>query len=183
MKFQGCAAGARRDIERNKLCICFECDWSLLVASQYNNIQNMLLDITAEKHREKRSNDANRYAWELMTQIANVLGTSKEEVYEQMLKDYGEFEFDQNGSAICFQIAHGVDINLFPGHWMKIRSCANSDQYAKLKGTSQYNTKEMSRFIDGIISEAKELDIETLPPDEVARMKEEWKHEECSAKE
>lgn len=65
---------------------------------------------------------------------------------------------------------------------MKIRNCANSDQYAKLKGTSEYDTKEMSRFIDGIVSEAKELGIETLPPDEVARMKREWKNEEHPSK-
>lgn len=182
MTFQGRAAGARRDVGADKLYICFECNWNPLVAAQYNDIQDLELDIRAVKHRKKRSSDANRYAWELMTKIAGVLGTSKEEVYEQMLQDYGEFELDDNGNAICFQIAHGVDINLFPGHWMKIRSCTNSDQYAKLKGTSEYDTKEMSRFIDGVVSEAKELGIETLPPDEVARMKRNWMNEEYSTK-
>ena len=41
-------------------------------------------------------------------------------------------------------------------------------------GSSTYNTKEMSVLIDGIVYEAKELGIETLPPDELERMKVEW---------
>ena len=47
--------------------------------------------------------------------------------------------------------------------------------YKIFKGSSEYNTKEMAVLIDGIISEAKELDIETLPPVEVERLKEMWK--------
>ena len=39
-----------------------------------------------------------------------------------------------------------------------------------IKGSSEYDTKEMSSFIDGIISEAKGLGIETLPPEELERM-------------
>lgn len=181
MTFEGQAAGARRDFEKNKLYICFECDWNPLVASHYNDIQDMPLDITAVRHRKKRSLDANAYAWLIMSKIAAVVGSSKEEIYEQMLVEYGEFALDNNGGAICFQIAKNVDINLFPGHWMKIRECANSDQYAQLKGTSEYDTREMARFIDGIVSEAKDLGIETLPPDEVERMKREWKNEEHPA--
>jgi hypothetical protein len=33
----------------------------------------------------------------------------------------------------------------------------------------------MAILIDGIISEAKDLEIETLPPREVERLKEMWK--------
>ena len=42
------------------------------------------------------------------------------------------------------------------------------------KGSSEYDTREMSVLIDGVISEAKELDIETLPPHEIERMKQKW---------
>ena len=47
--------------------------------------------------------------------------------------------------------------------------------YKVIRGQSAYDTKEMSTFIDGIVSEAKELDIETLTPDEIERMKAAWK--------
>ena len=39
-------------------------------------------------------------------------------------------------------------------------------------GSSTYDTKEMSVLIDYIVDQAKELDIPTETPDEIARMKE-----------
>ena len=36
------------------------------------------------------------------------------------------------------------------------------------------DSKEMSHLIDGTVSEAKELDIETLPPDELRSMEDLW---------
>ena len=41
-------------------------------------------------------------------------------------------------------------------------------------GSSKYNTKEMASFIDGIITECKELDIDTDTPEQIARFKERW---------
>jgi hypothetical protein len=42
------------------------------------------------------------------------------------------------------------------------------------KGSSEFDTKEMSIFIDGIVSEAKELGIQTDTPDQIAKMKALW---------
>ena len=47
--------------------------------------------------------------------------------------------------------------------------------YIIYKGTSEYNTKEMSIFIDGVVQEAKQLGIETKTPKELEEMKERWK--------
>ena len=46
--------------------------------------------------------------------------------------------------------------------------------YMMLKGSSEYNTKEMSHLIDGLVSECKEMGIETLPPEELERMMSEY---------
>ena len=46
--------------------------------------------------------------------------------------------------------------------------------FVKCKGTSEYSTKEMSVFLDGIISECQEVGIETDTPEQIARYKEEW---------
>ena len=40
----------------------------------------------------------------------------------------------------------------------------------------------MATLIDGVVREAKELGIETLPPDELNRMKREWDIEINSTK-
>lgn len=50
----------------------------------------------------------------------------------------------------------------------------NGSYYHVWVGSSQYNTREMSILIDGIVSEAKELGIETATPDELAQMKSLW---------
>lgn len=44
--------------------------------------------------------------------------------------------------------------------------------YVMLRGSSTYNTAEMSVLIDGLVSECREQGIETLPPIELERMME-----------
>lgn len=44
-------------------------------------------------------------------------------------------------------------------------------------GSSEYDTKQMSILIDGIVSECKELKISTLTPAELEVMKGAWKGE------
>ena len=46
--------------------------------------------------------------------------------------------------------------------------------YRIFKGSSEYDTREMAILIDGIVSEAKEMGIETLPPQELERLKQTW---------
>lgn len=41
-------------------------------------------------------------------------------------------------------------------------------------GSSCYDTKQMSSLIDHLVQDCKALGIETLTPQELARMKEEW---------
>ena len=47
---------------------------------------------TIKEFKEKRSLDQNAYAWKLMNEMGNVLKKSKEEVYLEMLKSYGQSE-------------------------------------------------------------------------------------------
>ena len=41
-------------------------------------------------------------------------------------------------------------------------------------GSSVYNSKQMSALIDSIVEDCKEQGIETMTPDEIARMKARW---------
>lgn len=50
------------------------------------------LSVEIKQYREKRSLNANNYAWKLITEIANVLRASKEDIYLLMLKRYGQSE-------------------------------------------------------------------------------------------
>lgn len=134
----------------------------------YNQDKEKKFDI--KEHKEKRSLNANSYAWALIGKIADVLRTSKEEVYLTMLKRYGQSEI----------VSVLSDINIsgyFKYYEVAGTSTLNNKgftHYKVFKGSSEYDTREMSILIDGIVSEAKDLNIETLPPDEIERLKSLW---------
>ena len=128
------------------------------------------LNVEIKKYRKKRSLNSNNYAWELITQIANVIKSSKEEVYLLMLKRYGQSQM--------ISVLEEIDVSKFLKYYEEAgESILNGKKFKHYKvytGSSEMDTKEMSILIDGIISEAKELGIETLTPKELSLLKEEW---------
>lgn len=121
-----------------------------------------------EPYREKRSLDANAYMWILCTKIAEVVRSSKDEVYEEMIQKYGYM------SEITITVKSEVDMGRIQGHWKFIKESQDGKfkAYQMIRGTSDYDRAEMAHFIDMVVSEAKELDIETLPESEIQRMME-----------
>lgn len=119
-----------------------------------------------EKVNEKRTLSQNAYAWKLITEIANVNRLSKEDVYLQMLKDYGQ--------SIVVSIASEIDVSTSFKYYETIgRGKVNGKDfihYKIFKGSSDFDTKEMGIFLDGIIQEAEQLGIQTLTPDEIGRL-------------
>ena len=131
-----------------------------------------------DHYKKKRSLNANSYAWVLMTEIAQVLRTSADEVYEEMLRRYGTNATDKKGDLITMSIPAGADISGLGIHCAYIgKGIAGGkefDHYRLIKGSSQYNTKEMAILIDGIVSEATELKIPTMTPTEIEKLKSSW---------
>lgn len=142
------------------------------------------LSIEAKKYRAKRSLDANAYCWVLMTKIAEVISTveaviSKDEVYEDMLQKYGYIYQDDDG-YITVTVRSDVDMSKIQGHWKFYKGNGKFSSYLMIKGSSEYDTAEMARFIDAVVQEAKELGIETATPDEIERMKATWQNARAS---
>lgn len=116
--------------------------------------------------RNTRSLDANRYMWALLDQIAMMLDSSRDEIYEQMLQDYGILD-----TNVVITASSTTDPGAFEGHWKFYRTDGAWTAYIKIRGTSTYDTKEMSYFLDRVIEEAKNLGIETATPEELERIK------------
>lgn len=172
METTGKLTGAMRTFDGKKLILTFEVE--SLTPEQIESLQNQeKLRIKAVKYKERRSLDANAYAWVLMTKIADVVNSSKEEIYEDMLQKYGAIYEDEEG-FITMTVKKSVDMTKIGGHWKYIKENGAFVSYIMLKGSSEYDTAEMSHFIDRIVEEAKELGIETATPDELAHMKQEW---------
>ena len=123
-----------------------------------------------KEYHKKRSLNANAYAWALIGKIADALRHSKDEIYLEMLKKYGQSEI--------VSILSDINVTGYFKYFEEIATVKlqgkNVTHYKVFKGTSEYNTAEMAVFIDGVISEADELGIDTLPPDEVKKIKSLW---------
>ena len=126
-----------------------------------------------KEHKEKRSLNANAYAWSLIGKIADAMPLmTKDEVYLEMLKSYGQSEI--------VSVISSIDVT---GYFKYYEAIATTElqgkkftHYKIFKGSSEYDTKEMAVLIDGIVAEAKHLGIETLPDAEVQRIKEMWRN-------
>lgn len=136
-------------------------------------------EYTAEikRKRVKRSLDANAYCWVLCKKIADVIRCTDEEVYKNCIRSYGVSDIrpvrkDAADSLCDMWDKQGL------GNSHTVIGDAKIDGYVNIKfywGSSQYNSADMARLIDGIVSDCHELDIETMTPNEIARLKEAWK--------
>ena len=132
----------------------------------YKLDKSTIYDLKIDKHRNKRSLDANNYAWHLINEIANALRMSKEEVYLRMLKDYGQREY--------VSMLANVNPNRISKYYEEQGTFKHNNNtfksYMFYIGTSQYDSKEMSIFIDGLVQEARNLGIETLEDTEIENL-------------
>jgi len=121
-------------------------------------------------YRQKRSLNANAYAWVLINEMANRLRTSKDEVYQEMLKRYGQSK--------VISVLSDIDISRFVKYYEEIgKGHVEGKEFTHYRcfiGSSEYDSREMAILIDGIVDEAKELGIDTLPTTAVERMKALW---------
>lgn len=172
MEFTGKLQNVSRDWKTGQWNITFTMNEASAI-NEVNNIQSCeKLSIKAVKHRNKRSLNANAYCWVILQKIAEVLHQDKWNVYLEMLGKYGVF---------THIIVKPNVVDKVKEEWRTVKELGEVSvngmtgiQLQCYFGSSTYNTKEMSVLIDGIVYEAKELGIETLPPDELERMKIEW---------
>lgn len=136
------------------------------------------LSFEVKRWREKRSLDANAYLWVLLQKMAEVLHSTKDEMYLEMLDKYGQF---------TFIIVRPDAVERMAQNWRTVRVISEVGvdgqcgvQMQCFYGSSTYDTREMAVLIDGVVSECRELGIETLPPDELAAMKDAWAKTEDS---
>lgn len=128
--------------------------------------------VEIKEYRQKRSLDANAYAWVLIDKIAAAVGLPKTEVYRNAIKELGGVSdtvcvMDAAVDALCNGWSHnglGWVTETLPS---KIKGCTNVILYY---GSSTYDSKTMSRLIDGLIEDARNLGIETMTPQELERL-------------
>ena len=128
------------------------------------------LVVKIEPVKKRRSLDSNAYCWVLIGQIADILRASKEEVYFNMLKNYGQ--------STVVSVLSEINVTGFFKYYEEFGrgevKGKDFTHYKVYKGSSEFDTREMAVLIDGVISEAQELGIDTRTPEEIDKMKALW---------
>jgi hypothetical protein len=145
---------------------------------EFDRLHGQELDVEIKKHREKRSKDANAYFHVLVNKIAAERGGKDDDVKRQLVVEYGALDRDEDGTVIGFKLPASVNVDkIYP----YVRCFDTREENGKLfkcylvyKHTSDMDSKEMARLIDGAIETAQELGIVTDTPEQLARYKEDW---------
>lgn len=141
-----------------------------------NNLKDEVLDIEIKKHRNKRSLNANNYAWQLIHKIAEITGEDAEEVYRRYIRQSGVLEIieiNENAVPKFIEAWGGNGI----GWIVDVLDYSRTEGMKIVRafyGSSTYNTKQMSRYIDSVVEDAKSLGIETMTPCELEGLKAAW---------
>lgn len=132
------------------------------------------------KEKGRRSLNANSYHWVLVEKIAKATHASKIEVHNQLLIDYGTDWVDADGNLIYVLMKDNDSYrrketeHYRPTDATEDRKGTMYRWFILLLPSHLMNRKQMSDLIDGTVSEAQELGIETRTPDEIERMKAMW---------
>lgn len=133
-----------------------------------------ILSMKFGKLKKKRSLDANAYFHALVNKIARKVGSSDDEVKKNLVCNYGEYARDDDGNLIGATIPRGMSLDSFYPYTRSYKTVyvGNKlcDCYLFYKRTRDMDSKEFSKLLEGTISEAKNLGIETLSKEEVASL-------------
>jgi len=131
--------------------------------------------VEIKEYRERRSLDANAYLWTLLGKLSAVLRIPPEEIYREAIRDVGgNYEvmpvrnealdkwksvWQGNGLGwVCEEVGPS-----------KIEGYTNVRNFY---GSSAYDAAQMSRLIGIVVEDCKAQGIETMTPEELARLME-----------
>lgn len=132
-----------------------------------------------KRETKRRSLDANAYCWALLGRLGAKLGISPEEAYRQYIPDIGDnFHIVPIRSGRVEQwekLWEGGHVGRICDDLGESRKTPGYHNIRCFIGSSDFDTRQMGRLIDMVIEDCKAQGIETLPPDTIAAMKEEWR--------
>lgn len=171
MEFIGHFCSVARNFVTGRYNITFELDEGNI--NEVDSINEKKLRIIAKPYRQKRSLTSNAYAWHLMQEIAEKTGVTKDDVYIECLKKYSR--------AFTHMIVHPEVIPRLAEDYRVVVDLGEvlvngkiGHQIQLYFGSSKFDTKEMSVFLDGIISECRDLGIDILPQSDIDKLNAEW---------
>ena len=145
------------------------------IAAEINKtVGNGRWEVKLSKVRNKRTLDQSGYYWHMVDELAMALRTSVQELHSELLDRYGVLRTTPDGEPVTFTIRADIDPHEVAKYVRVLQRGSiggkQAIKYGVLKGSSELNTEEFSRLLDGLISECKEVGISTLTPKEIAEL-------------
>ena len=142
---------------------------------QYLFKQDKTKKYEIKEYKEKRSLDANAYAWVLLGKLQDKLHIPKEDIYKDAIRLIGSYEVIPIKNEAVEKFRQAWSKNGLG--WITETTKSKLEGYTNVLayyGSSIYDTKEMARFIELIIQECEQLDIETKSKAEIDSLLKEW---------
>ena len=138
------------------------------ILSEFVNDKTKILTIEINKDEEiqvkkkKRSRNANAYFWELLQELCYEMNLDLIGEYRKRIKELGicqTFELDTKNLPTFVHLWESNGIAWFTE---KVEEKGNKTILNAYYGSSSYNSKQMSRLIDNLVQDCKEVGIQTL---------------------
>lgn len=145
------------------------------ILSEFIQEDTKILTVQINKNEElyikkkKRSKDQNSYFWELLQQLCFEMNLDVIQEYKKRVKELGIFkqwEIDTENVPTFVHLWEDRGIAWFTE---KVEEIGNKTIINAYYGSSSYNSKQMSRLLDNLVQDCKEVGIQTLDMLEIER--------------
>lgn len=145
------------------------------ILSEFIQEDTKILTVQINKNEElyvkkkKRSKDQNSYFWELLQQLCFEMNLDVIQEYKKRVKELGIFkqwEIDTINVPTFEKLWSDRGVAWFTE---KVEEIGNKTIINAYYGSSSYNSKQMSRLLDNLVQDCKEVGIQTLDMLEIER--------------
>ena len=184
----GRIVGLSEDYATGKALMTIEINEKSTAKAVFNEFNDTAkLSVKVSRYREKRSLNANSYCWVLCSLLSEKMSSSKvkytkEDIYKNAIKElniYRDFTLPTQ-EAYTLQKAWEMLGTGWVTEQVDYSEDGSNVVIRCYYGSSQYNTKQMSRLIDNLVQDCRAVGIDTMPQNEIDSLCMEWENEKTN---
>lgn len=132
--------------------------------------------VEIKEYSEKRSNNANRLLWSILSQCAEILHTDKEELYRNYIPKVGQYRDWDLPEDRVNTFRHAWESQGTGWVTERVDYAWNGDLVTvrAYYGSSTFSKKRMSYMIDMVVQDAKELGVDCMTEKERSLLIDKW---------
>lgn len=134
--------------------------------------QGKTYTVEIKEYRKKRSLNQNDMYWSVLTSFAEVLNISNARAHNLLLRRYGQLErYEDKPVYVVLPDTEEAEKRADEAESYHLKPTSQVKEgkdgqmyrtYMLLRGSSTYNTKEMTRLLEGLLDECKEMGIAVM---------------------